>query len=566
MDNRNKEIVIILSHCDNQRKVDKLKKCVNVIKEQGYPIIISSHIKVPDDFFPEVDYIVCDSDNPVINNMDSNEIPSGAPNIWFKDDSYYQVSYVRYNYSYAVMKLMKSSAGVAYANGYEKIHFINYDYVINDPGILKKHLILLEKHDIVGYNESYEDQTYFSTGIFSVNAQPFVSASNSINSKSDFLSYGQPVLEKFIHEYYHKKAGLSIENSMHIDTIKNSCEINTEATFNGIIDGFNGIFYLFFAKDEVKNSYYISTWVNSDSSKQIFLTIDNKKITVDTLPFNQKTIIDVTEIIKSGKVINVSVPEYQFTDQYHLLYETSYCEILNKDIVKNIDSFDSVLLNDVNVKPRTFSEISNSFGSDKSWYHKYDKVYPDFLERFRNESFNLFEIGIEAGGSFKLWQEYFPYARIYGMDIGVAFKNERGEVFIGDQSKKEDLERIANTIKDKCKVIIDDGSHVAEHQLKTFYYFFENLLDYGGVYIIEDIECSYWKPEVHVYGYESGHFNIIDYFTKLNHTVNSHYSLHVNNLNIKSITFASNCIIVTKKTEQDIIEDSQRFYRFGNLL
>ena len=194
----------------------------------------------------------------------------------------------------------------------------------------------------------------------------------------------------------------------------------------------------------------------------------------------------------------------------------------------------------------------------------YDKVYPDFLEKFRNESFNMFEIGIEAGKSFKIWQEYFPAANIYGMDIGVSFKEDRGEVFLGDQSSNEDLERITSSIG-KCKFILDDGSHIAEHQLKSFYYLFEHMLEYGGVYIIEDIECSYWRPKSILYGYETGHLNIVDYFTKLNHSINNHYNMGKNDLHIKSITFAPNCIVITKKTEQDIIEDD-RHYRFSNCI
>jgi hypothetical protein len=119
-------------------------------------------------------------------------------------------------------------------------------------------------------------------------------------------------------------------------------------------------------------------------------------------------------------------------------------------------------------------------------------------------------------------------------------------VFQGDQSNLEILKHVCQTIG-KCKLIIDDGSHVPEHQLKTFYHLFENLLEDGGVYVIEDVECNYWHPQQTIYGYETGYLNIVDYFTKLNHLVHTRYNGYHNPLNIQSVSFYPNCIIITKK-------------------
>jgi hypothetical protein len=129
---------------------------------------------------------------------------------------------------------------------------------------------------------------------------------------------------------------------------------------------------------------------------------------------------------------------------------------------------------------------------------------------------------------------------------------------MADQSKLQDLQAVAAHIK-SCKVIIDDGSHHPEHQLKSFFYLFENVLEFGGVYIIEDIECSYWKPLSQIYGYETGYLNIVDYFTKLNHKVNSRYNLEKNELDIATITYSANCIIITKKEKPDPEEEIPRF-------
>lgn len=205
-----------------------------------------------------------------------------------------------------------------------------------------------------------------------------------------------------------------------------------------------------------------------------------------------------------------------------------------------------------------FATIAKAFDCDKSIAHRYEYAYDVFLNRFRDIPCTIFEIGIDSGKSLKVWETFLPKAKIYGMDISVGLKLERGEVFKGDQSNINDLKIISKKIG-KCDIIIDDGSHVADHQLKTFYHLFDNLLDWGGVYVIEDIECSYWKPFVQVYGYESGYTNIVDHFLTLNHSVNNNYSNNKNDLHIKSISYYPNCIVIEKYKKNEMRIDEYRF-------
>ena len=128
---------------------------------------------------------------------------------------------------------------------------------------------------------------------------------------------------------------------------------------------------------------------------------------------------------------------------------------------------------------------------DPSIEHDYAKIYDQFFTEFRYNPVNLLEIGVLHGNSLNLWYKYFPSANIYGIDIREdckEFENDRIKIFIGNQSDKDFLiNTFQNIVFD---IIIDDGSHKATDQIPSFEVLF-NFLKPKGLYIIEDLECSF---------------------------------------------------------------------------
>jgi hypothetical protein len=218
-----------------------------------------------------------------------------------------------------------------------------------------------------------------------------------------------------------------------------------------------------------------------------------------------------------------------------------------------------------NIQNNRMYDLGVKHQTDKISHHRYDRIYPLFLDRLQSAPIKLFEIGCGSDyASFNMWKEYFSNGMIFSMDINEEIKTDRGIVYKGDQTKKEDLNRMVETIG-KCDIIIDDGSHVPQHQIETFNYLFENMLENGGIYIIEDIECNYWNPRNTIYNYQIGDYNIVDYFQSLPHKINSEFSNMKNHKLISSLTFFKNCIILTKMTSDEIEENKQE-YRFKNML
>ena len=143
----------------------------------------------------------------------------------------------------------------------------------------------------------------------------------------------------------------------------------------------------------------------------------------------------------------------------------------------------------------TTAKLSVISGKHKA--NKHIRGYSDFYESLfspvRDGSIKILEIGIWQGGSLKMWKEFFPNGKVFGIDIHKsAIDTVKGEDriqgFICDQSNRNQLQALMKQIG-PVDIILDDGSHVMKHQqisLATLFPFVKP----GGVYCIEDVHTS----------------------------------------------------------------------------
>lgn len=133
-------------------------------------------------------------------------------------------------------------------------------------------------------------------------------------------------------------------------------------------------------------------------------------------------------------------------------------------------------------------------------WHNYFPIYYKHFAKFKNSPVNILEIGVDKGGSLKMWKEFFgDKAQIFGVDILEDCKKyqdiENGiHIIIGDQSDPRFWQKTIPTLP-KIDILIDDGGHMTKQQIVTFNECYDKISD-DGIYLVEDLHTNYWKAFV----------------------------------------------------------------------
>ncbi len=197
-------------------------------------------------------------------------------------------------------------------------------------------------------------------------------------------------------------------------------------------------------------------------------------------------------------------------------------------------------------------ELGIKYNTDKAFNHKFCNFYEQNLKKNINE---LWEIGVLDGGSLKMWSEYYPNAKIIGYDIedksNIKF-NTNVEIKLLDQGNIEQLYKL--TKNKNVDIIIDDGSHIIDHQIKTFETLFECLKS-DGQYIIEDLHTStnLWKD----YNFINGKGTLQYLYDIMENKIPNNYpgSYKINEIynKIKSVNILTNTNTADKRSITAII-------------
>jgi len=218
----------------------------------------------------------------------------------------------------------------------------------------------------------------------------------------------------------------------------------------------------------------------------------------------------------------------------------------------------------------TLDDLGIKFGTDKS---SVDHNYLNFYERhflpFRHKEITILEIGLLGGASLSVWEEYFPHATIVGADIDkrtLRFARPRIAIEIIDQSNIEHLTRLGLRYG-PFDIIIEDGSHMWEHQitsLRTLFPFVRN----GGLYIVEDLQTNFPSMAADYRGVAS--ISCVEYLKrlvdfrvgdeKLDISKEEDAFLRTYGRAMATINFSRHVCLIEKSYREDGINDSDKPY------
>ena len=134
---------------------------------------------------------------------------------------------------------------------------------------------------------------------------------------------------------------------------------------------------------------------------------------------------------------------------------------------------------------------SNQYTTDKGILGYINDFYDPLFSPRKDTTYDILEIGVQSGGSIRLWRDYFTNASITGIDPCADFPEEnRTSFFKLDAYTQSTIDLFQDSSFD---IIIDDGPHTFESMV----YFLQNYLakvKSGGILVLEDIIHLSWTP------------------------------------------------------------------------
>lgn len=162
--------------------------------------------------------------------------------------------------------------------------------------------------------------------------------------------------------------------------------------------------------------------------------------------------------------------------------------------------------------------------SDKNDLHKYVVLYDYIInaQYLKNQSpLSILEIGVRQGDSIKIWDESPIFDKVVGLDIrpaedkGVRFEfSDKVTLEEGMNGYDPEVAKYISEKHSKFDIILDDGDHVWESQVKFFELYFP-LLNPGGVIMCEDITQTY-LPQLEQFCQQYEDFYVFDLRAKAN--------------------------------------------------
>ncbi len=147
----------------------------------------------------------------------------------------------------------------------------------------------------------------------------------------------------------------------------------------------------------------------------------------------------------------------------------------------------------------SLEKLADNSRTDKNTGHSYLPLYQKLLISKKETAKNVLEVGIYAGGSIKLWSDFFTNADVYGLDImkienvwkGIK-NNKKIILYTSTDAYNSDVFNTRFLNKNiKFDFMLDDGPHTLI-SMQIFIKLYSQLMTDDGILIIEDVQSWDW--------------------------------------------------------------------------
>ena len=352
---------------------------------------------------------------------------------------------------------------------------------------------IVSEYKLVHYNSLYQDTNYCQTScLYHVFKNKLYTSTNYIG----FIQYDMELASNFIYDIEEKIT--KAENDIY--------------------------FYSLAVANKIEVSYICKPYNNSILEK--YNNYFNTSHTYDSIKAHHKAdkfICLHTFVIPTKTFINMMTWYCTITDWLHKnyingLYSESMSEVTEEIfglfLLLQLIENDNIKLeelklyhewpnlhnntNFINYKDPvhyfSLDKIVDSRFTDKNTCHSYLETYEKLMKDKHLTCKNVLEIGIQHGGSMKLWNDYFVNANIYGIDVDKSPKfleeYKRVKCLKMGAYSQESIDYFSNQ-NIAFDFIIDDGPHTIDSMI----YFIKNytqLLNNDGILIVEDVQDISW--------------------------------------------------------------------------
>jgi len=352
---KKEEAVVVLAHCDSHEKILCLTRCIINLRSQGYFIILSSHIPVPDYIIDMCDYFICDTDNPIVDKKEYASLSRTTPVHWFNYPGEYRLSYpFDFNHGFAALRLIQNGTVASIQKGFKKTHFVNYDYIIENEETIQSHSDGLNEHSVVSY--LWNANKSINSGFFSVITDDFYKSIESTKTKEDYFRFNEVViLEDFIYRCI-EESGISLQ-------VKDPKYVMRENIFNCFMvptypyikTKRGGYAHIYLGKEAESGNYFVCISGSMDGEIKAEIRYKGDSFPVKAYYHPMRFFSISEEMLADG--FNVYVPEYDITYTYNKDSKYADVNIQDKKLITHLFSQDPHI--SFNFVDGPFVEIKN---------------------------------------------------------------------------------------------------------------------------------------------------------------------------------------------------------------